>query len=100
MEASINREAQQIPVGQESVGGLGKGHWCSSLAFLGSPITSYNLLAKPHPNKFSIKGLLHEWLSSVICFEILLSVAKDLALWRPTHFSSGLQSLGEREDPQ
>lgn len=66
-EASTNREARRGPEGWEVVGGLGKVCSCSHSASPGSPVTNYNLLAMPHPNKFSIKGLLDEWLSSVIC---------------------------------
>ena len=67
MEASTNREAHRGPEGWEVVGGLGKAGSCSRSAFPESPVTNYNLLAMPHPNKFSIKGLLDEWLSSAIC---------------------------------
>lgn len=35
----------------------------------------------------------------LFALEILTSLAKDLALWRPTHFSFGLKSLGGREAP-
>ena len=46
------------PEGLEVVGGLGEStHFHAQLSW-DSPVTNYNLLARPHHSKFSIKALL------------------------------------------
>lgn len=58
MEASTNRGAHRGPEGLEVVGALGKSTYVHAQLSWDSPVTNYNLLARPHHSKSSIKALL------------------------------------------